>query len=109
MQGELYWNFGLLGVAVGALLIGGLMAWSMALLFRRDILSLMLYVVLYASVFALLTRALGTMTANTTIALVGVAIATIAIRPGAMPTLSHPARSLRRLFEPSGLGPGEPG
>lgn len=79
MQGELYWNFGLAGVAIGGFLIGALMSWSMLLLFRRDALSLLLYAVLYTSVFALLTRALGTMTANTAIALVGVGIATVAI------------------------------
>jgi oligosaccharide repeat unit polymerase len=95
MQGELFWNFGLPGVALGALAIGALMGWSTALLFRRDALSLMLYVVLYASVFALLTRALGTMTANTAIALVGVGIATLAIRPAAVPLLRNPVRRLR--------------
>jgi oligosaccharide repeat unit polymerase len=81
LQGELYWNFGLPGVALGALLMGALMGWSMLLLFRREPLSLVLYAVLYASVFALLTRAIGTMTANTVIALVGVGIAAIAIGP----------------------------
>lgn len=79
LQGELYWNFGLPGVALGALLMGALMGWSMLLLFRGEPLSLVLYAVLYASVFALLTRAIGTMTANTVIALVGVGIAAIAI------------------------------
>ena len=93
MQGELFWNFGLAGVAIGSLLIGALMGWSMALLFRRDVLSLMVYAVLYVSVFALLTRALGTMTANTFIALVGVSIATVAI--GTAPLLREPMRRLR--------------
>lgn len=79
MQGELYWNFGLPGVALGSLLIGALMGWSMTLLFRREPLSLILYAVLYTSVFALLTRALGTMTANTFIALVGTGIAVSAV------------------------------
>lgn len=95
MQGELFWNFGLVGVAVGALLIGALMGWATVLLFRREALSLVLYVVLYASVFALLTRALGTMTANTMIALVGVGIATVAIAPNALPPLPDPVRRLR--------------
>jgi oligosaccharide repeat unit polymerase len=96
MQGELFWNFGLPGLALGAMAIGALMGWSTALLFRRDALSLLLYVVLYASVFALLTRALGTMTANTAIALVGVGIATLAISPApAMPALRDPVRRLR--------------
>lgn len=89
-QGELYWNFGLPGVAVGALVLGALMAWSMLLLRRRDILSLLLYAVLYASVFALLTRALGTMTANTAIALAGVGVATLAIDPRPLRTLAAP-------------------
>jgi oligosaccharide repeat unit polymerase len=93
MQGELFWNFGLAGVAIGSLLIGAAMAWSMALLFRRDVLSLMVYAVLYVSVFALLTRALGTMTANTFIALVGVGIATISI--GVAPPLRSTVKHLR--------------
>jgi oligosaccharide repeat unit polymerase len=94
MQGELYWNFGLPGVALGSLLIGALMGWSMTLLFRRDLLSLVLYSILYASVFALLTRALGTMTANTFIALVGAGIAVIAVGHG-RPLLHEPVRRLR--------------
>jgi oligosaccharide repeat unit polymerase len=92
LQGELYWNFGLAGVAIGALVLGALMGWSMLLLRRRDILSLLLYAVLYASVFALLTRAIGTMTANTVIALVGVGAAALAIEP----------RPLRALVVPLG-------
>jgi oligosaccharide repeat unit polymerase len=87
LQGELYWNFGLPGVALGALAMGALMAAAMLLLFRRDVLSVLLYAVLYASVFALLTRAIGTMTANTAIALVGVGIATIAVTPRRSRTL----------------------
>lgn len=94
MQGELYWNFGLPGVAIGSLLIGLLMGWSMTLLFRREPLSLILYAILYASVFALLTRALGTMTANTFIALVGGGVAVVAIGP-ARPLLREPVRRLR--------------
>lgn len=95
MQGEMYWNFGLPGVAVGSLLIGLLMGWSMTLLFRRESLSLIVYAVLYASVFALLTRALGTMTANTFIAVVGAGIAVLAIRAGGAPVLHRPLRRLR--------------
>lgn len=94
LQGELYWNFGLPGVALGGLAMGALMAWSILLFFRRDALSLLLYAVLYASVFALLTRAIGTMTANTAIALVGVLIAVLAIAPG---STREPAAALRRL------------
>jgi oligosaccharide repeat unit polymerase len=95
MQGELYWNFGMPAVAIGSLLIGILMGWSMALMFRREPLSLILYAVLYASVFALLTRALGTMTANTAIALVGAGLAVVAISSARLSTLSHPVRCLR--------------
>lgn len=95
MQGELYWNFGLPGVALGSLAIGLLMGWSTALLFRREALSLILYAVLYASVFALLTRALGTMTANTFIALVGAGIAVAAIGSTRIPRLREPVRRLR--------------
>jgi oligosaccharide repeat unit polymerase len=94
MQGETYWNFGLPGVAIGALLLGLLMGWSATLLFRRDPLSVILYAVLYASVFALLTRALGTMTANTFIALVGAGFAVIAIG-SVRPLLREPVRRLR--------------
>lgn len=92
LQGELYWNFGLPGVAFGALLLGALMAWSMQLLLRREALSLLLYAVLYASAFALLTRAIGTMTANTAIALVGVGIAIAAIDPTPQRALPAPFR-----------------
>ncbi len=94
LQGELYWNFDLPGVALGALAMGALMGWSVLLLFRRDALGLLLYAVLYASVFALLTRAIGTMTANTVIALVGVGVATIAIGPTRLPALLLPIRRL---------------
>ena len=94
MQGELYWNFGMPGVALGSLLIGALMGWSMTLLFRRDLLSLVTYAILYASVYALLTRALGTMTANTFIALVGAGIAVVAVGPGRS-LLREPVRRLR--------------
>jgi oligosaccharide repeat unit polymerase len=96
LQGELYWNFDLPGVALGALVMGALMGSSMLLLFRRDVLSLLLYAVLYASVFALLTRAIGTMTANTAIALVGVGIAAIAVG-------SDPRRALVAPFRRSAL------
>jgi oligosaccharide repeat unit polymerase len=95
MQGELFWNFGLAGVAIGSLLIGALMGWSVALLFRRDVLSLLLYAVLYVSVFALLTRALGTMTANTFIALVGVGVATVSAGTATLPPLRGQVRRLR--------------
>jgi hypothetical protein len=95
MQGELYWNFGLPGVALGSLAIGFLMGWSTALFFRRSALSLILYAVLYASVFALLTRALGTMTANTAIALVGAGIAVAASGPLSLPFVLEPVRRLR--------------
>lgn len=95
MQGELFWNFGLASVAIGSLLIGALMGWSVVLLFRRDVLSLMLYAVLYVSVFALLTRALGTMTANTFIALAGVGIATVSVGTASIPPLRGPVRRLR--------------
>jgi oligosaccharide repeat unit polymerase len=95
MQGELYWNFGLPGVALGALAIGLLMGLSTALLFRREPISLILYAVLYASVFALLTRALGTMTANTAIALVGAGLAVAAISSASLSTLTRPVRRLR--------------
>ncbi len=94
LQGELYWNFGLFGVALGALAMGALMAWSILLFFRRDPLSLLLYAVLYASVFALLTRAIGTMTANTVIALVGVSVSVLAIVPG---STQAPMAALRRF------------
>jgi oligosaccharide repeat unit polymerase len=94
MQGELYWNFGMPGVALGSLLIGAMMGWSMTLLFRREPLSLILYAVLYTSVFALLTRALGTMTANTVIALVGAGIAVLAVGPVRL-HLREPVRRLR--------------
>ena len=80
MQGEMFWNFGMPGVAIGALLMGMFMAWWMKLLLRRDALGLMLYAVLYPSTFALLTRAIGTMTANTFIALVGVGAVVVAMR-----------------------------
>jgi oligosaccharide repeat unit polymerase len=95
MQGELFWNFGLAGVAIGSLMIGALMGWSVALLFRRDVLSLLLYAVLYVSVFALLTRALGTMTANTFIALVGVGVAAVSAGTVALPPLRGQLRRLR--------------
>ena len=85
---------GLPGVAIGSLLLGLLMGWSMTLLFRREPLRLILYAVLYASVFALLTRALGTMTANTFIALVGAGFAVIVIG-SARPLLRQPVRRLR--------------
>jgi oligosaccharide repeat unit polymerase len=94
MQGELYWNFGLPGVALGSLAIGLLMGWSTALLFRRSALSLILYAVLYASVFALLTRALGTMSANTAIALVATAVA-VAACGSPSPFVLEPVRRLR--------------
>ena len=81
LQGELYWNFGVPAVAIGAFAVGILMAWSMLLLFRREPLGLMAYAVLYPSVFAFLTRALGTMTANTFLALVGVCAVTLAMNP----------------------------
>jgi oligosaccharide repeat unit polymerase len=97
MQGELYWNFGLPGVALGSLAIGLLMGLSTALLFRREALSLVIYAVLYASVFALLTRALGTMTANTAIAVVGAGLAVAAIGGGAW--LRFPDQCGARVLE----------
>ncbi len=108
MQGELFWNFGLPGVAIGALILGALLGWSVALLFRRDLLSLVLYAVLYASAFALLTRALGTMTANTMIALVGVGVATIASRPAAIRPISSPRRLIKAVFSPIDANPPRP-
>ena len=72
MQGEFYWNFGLIGVAIGALILGALFGASMKLLLSGGRLGLLLYAVVFPSTFALLTRALGTMTANTFIGVVGI-------------------------------------
>lgn len=93
MQGEFFWNFGTPAVAIGSLIVGLLMGWSMTLLFRSGRLSLLLYAVLVASVYALITRALGTMTANTVIALIGVALVALTITP-----------NFRRLTIPRLLG-----
>ena len=74
MQGELYWNFGLVGVAIGAIILGALFGASVTLLLSGGRLGLLLYAVIFPSTFALLTRALGTMTANTFIATVGIIV-----------------------------------
>jgi oligosaccharide repeat unit polymerase len=81
MQGELFWNFGVPAVAIGSFVIGLLMGWAMLLWVRRECLSILLYAVFVASVYALLTRALGTMVANTVIALVGVGLVALTITP----------------------------
>ena len=101
MQGEFFWNFGLIGVAIGCCVLGALLGASMYLLFAGRSLALLFYAVIFASTFPLITRALGTMTANTVIALAGVAIAYFAQRG----TLLGPALLARRaLRRPSSLG-----
>jgi len=78
MQGEFYWNFGLVGVALGALILGALFGASIKLLLSGGQLALLLYALVFPSTFALLTRALGTMTANTFIAVVGIIVVYLA-------------------------------
>ena len=72
LQGELWWNFGVAGVALGAVAIGLLMGLLARLAFTaRSPLALLLYAVATASVVAPLTRALAPMTTNTALALAG--------------------------------------
>jgi hypothetical protein len=75
MQGEFFWNFGVGGVAAGCFVLGALFGAAVHLLFIGRGLALLLYAVMFGSTFSLITRALGTMTANTVIALVGVSFA----------------------------------
>jgi hypothetical protein len=81
MQGELYWNFGLPAIAIGGLALGLLMGSWLFLLFRPEPLALLLYAALFPATYALLTRALGTMTANTVISLVAVVVVVLAFGP----------------------------
>jgi O-antigen/teichoic acid export membrane protein len=81
MQGELYWNFGLPAIALGGLVLGLLMGSWLFLLFRPEPLALLCYAVLFPATYGLLTRALGTMTANTVISLVGVGAVVVAFGP----------------------------
>jgi len=81
LQGELYWNLGLGGVAVGALLFGALVG-CLARAARRadesDAL-LALYAVAASFVPLLLTRALATMTGNLVLALIGTGVAVLVL------------------------------
>ena len=75
LQGELWWNFGAAGVALGAVAMGLLMGLLARLAFTaRSPLALLLYAVATASVVAPLTRALAPMTTNTALALAAVAL-----------------------------------
>lgn len=96
MQGEFFWNFGLVGVTIGGLLLGALLGASMYLFFVESRLALLLYAVVFPSTFALITRALGTMTANTVIALAGVALAYLVQRGNLPGSASLLGRTLRR-------------
>ncbi|MDP1846857.1 MAG: acyltransferase [Solirubrobacteraceae bacterium] len=75
LQGELWWNFGVAGVALGAVAMGLLMGLLARLAFTaRSPLALLLYAVATASVVAPLTRALAPMTTNTALALAAIAL-----------------------------------
>ncbi len=104
MQGEFFWNFGLIGVAIGGLLLGALLGASMYLFFVGGRLALLLYAVVFPSTFALITRALGTMTANTVIALAGVALAYFAQSESLRGPTSLTRRARRMLTRADGLG-----
>lgn len=84
LQGELYWNLGLGGVAIGSLLFGALIG-AVARAARRadesDAL-LALYSVTASFVPLLLTRALATMTGNLVLALIGTSIALLVLGTG---------------------------
>ncbi len=82
LQGELLWNFGLAGVVLGALLVGGLM--GLLARTRHRIGgpgALLLYAVAIASVVAPLTRALAPMATNTAMALLGGGVVAAALSP----------------------------
>ena len=82
MQGELLWNFGLAGVALGGLVIGALM--GLLARARRRIRgagAYALYGVAIASVVAPLTRAFAPMATNTAMALLGVLLVAAALGP----------------------------
>lgn len=89
IQGELFWNLGLGGIAVGCVLFGALVG-VLARAARRadesDAL-LALYAIAVGFVPLLLTRALATMTGNLVLALIGtaIAIAVLGTRPRERP------------------------
>lgn len=82
LQGELMWNFGLLGVLLGTLLVGALMgALARSRLRIRRPGAAVLYAIAIASVVAPLTRALAPMATNTAMALLGAGIAGAVLAP----------------------------
>ena len=94
LQGELWWNFGVAGVALGAVAMGLLMGLLARLAFTaRSPLALLLYAVATASVVAPLTRALAPMTTNTALALAAIALVAGAADPR---TAAWSARVRRR-------------
>jgi hypothetical protein len=83
VQGELYWNGGLLLVAVGAFILGaalGLLA-RFGLGLRFVAAPFLLYAIALPFTHSLLTRGLATMIQNLTFAIVGVAIAALMALP----------------------------
>jgi FtsH-binding integral membrane protein len=82
MQGELYWNGGIVAVVLGALALGAVFGAVARLGVRAgDGPWLLLYALLVAFTHHLLTRALATMFENVIFAVAGTAIAVYALSP----------------------------
>jgi hypothetical protein len=81
LQGELYWNAGVPGIALGGLMLGllfGLLA-AAGLRTTPGTAWFVLYAVAVPFTHAFLTRGLATMTENLVFAVVGVALALLAM------------------------------
>jgi len=106
IQGELYWNGGLLAVAVGSLILGAAFGrlGRFGLRARPGSPSFVLYAVAFPFTHAFLTRGLATMTENLLFALAGVSFAILALsfRPQPLSALRG-ARLLRNRVSPSPL------
>ncbi|MDX6449766.1 MAG: hypothetical protein QOD08_2229, partial [Gaiellaceae bacterium] len=105
MQGELYWNGGILPIVLGSAVVGFLLGLFARFYIRSTPGSrlALLYFALWPFTYALLTRSLAVMTENIVFALVGVVVVLLVVAPP--PDLRADVSAMLRLRRPRASSP----
>jgi hypothetical protein len=105
MQGELYWNGGILPIVLGSAVVGFLLGLFARFYIRSTPGSrpALVYFALWPFTYALLTRSLAVMTENIVFALVGVVVVLLVVAPP--PDLRADVSAMLRLRRPRASSP----